>query len=61
MDVVFGILFLTLGNIDIRFIEEDFTWKTYITDEALSTTKHIQIIDWKEFAKVVLIQTKRFL
>lgn len=44
--------FLTLSKFKIEFAEKQFTWKAYITAEALPTTKRVQIISPKEFAKV---------
>ena len=54
MDIVFGMLFLTLSNANIRFAEGELTWKTFTAAEALLITKRVQIIDWKEFAKAAL-------
>lgn len=54
MDVVLGMPFLTFSNADIRFPEGDLTWRTYTATDALPTTKRVQIIDRKEFAKVAL-------
>ena len=54
MDVVLGMPFLTLSNADIRFAEGELTWRTYTPAEALPTTKRVQIIDRKEFAKAAL-------
>ena len=52
--VVLGIPFLTLSNADVQFVEKKLTWRFYITSKALSTTKRIELIDKKEFAKVAL-------
>ena len=47
-------LFLKLDIADMLFDKETFTWKTYTTNKALSTTKQVQIIDKKDFVIVVL-------
>ena len=38
-EIVLGKSFLTLSNIDVQFVEKELIWKSYITAEALSTTK----------------------
>ena len=54
MKVILGMPFLTLSNADVSFADNDLTWRTYTPDEALPTTKRVQIIDRKEFAKAAL-------
>ena len=54
MEVILSIFFLTFSNINIQFAEKEFTWKTYITKKALSTTCRVELIDQKEFAKAEL-------
>ena len=54
MEVVLGIFFLTLSNVDIQFAEKELTWRTYTTKEALPTIRQVKIIDQKRFAKVAL-------
>ena len=46
--------FLTLSNADIQFARKELTWRSYITAEALPTTKRVEIIDKKEFTKAAL-------
>ena len=53
-EVVLGMPFLTLSNADVQFVEKELTWRTYTTAEALPTTKRVELIDKKEFAKVAL-------
>ena len=55
-EVVFGMLFLTLSNTDVDFLDQDLRWKTYTTEEALPTTKRIELVGKKEFAAAVLDQ-----
>ena len=52
--VVLRMPFLTLSNVNIQFAEKKLTWRSYITTEALPTTKRVEIIDKKEFAGVAL-------
>ena len=54
MEVVLGIFFLTLSNADIQYIEKKLTWKFYTIAKVLPTTKQVELIDKKKFAKVVL-------
>lgn len=39
MDIVLGMSFLTLSNVEIAFDIESFTWKSYSAAEALPTTR----------------------
>ena len=52
--VVLGMSFLTLSNVDIQFVEKELTWRSDTTAEALSTTKWVELINKKEFAKMAL-------
>ena len=53
-EVVLGMPFLTLSNADVQFVEKELTWRSYTTAEALSTTKRVELINKKEFAKAAL-------
>ena len=53
-EVVLGMPFLTFSNTDVLFVEKQLTWRSYITAEALLTTKRVELINKKEFAKAVL-------
>ena len=46
--------FLKMSNVDIAFGKETLTWKSYITKEALPTTKQVQLVDPKEFVIAAL-------
>ena len=46
--------FLILSNADVQFVEKELTWRSYTTAEALPTTKRVEFIDKKEFAKAAL-------
>ena len=52
--VVLDMLFLTLSNTDVQFIEMELTWRFYTTAKALPTTKRVELINKKEFAKAAL-------
>ena len=54
MEVVLGILFLALSNINIQFAEKELIWKSYTTVKAVQTTKWIELINKKEFVEVAL-------
>ena len=53
-EVVLGMPFLTLSNADVQFVEKELTWRSYTTAEALPTTKQVELINKKEFAKAAL-------
>ena len=54
MKMVLDMFFLTLSNVNTYLAKKKLTWKTYITNKALSTNCQVEFIDWKEFAKVAL-------
>ena len=54
MELVLGMPFLTFNNADVQFVEKELTWTSYTTTEALPTTKQIELINKKEFAKAAL-------
>ena len=53
-EIVLGMPFLTLSNADVQFVEKELTWRSYTTAEALPTTKWVELINKKKFAKVAL-------
>ena len=53
-EVVLSMPFLTLSNADVQFVEMEIIWRSYITAEALPTTKWVELINKKEFAKAAL-------
>ena len=53
-EVVLGIPFLTLSNANVQFVEKELILKSYTTAEALPTTKRVELINNKEFAKAAL-------
>ena len=54
LEVVFGMLFLTLSGADFDFLDREFRWRTYITEEALPTTRCVELVGKKEFAAAAL-------
>ena len=54
MEVVLGMPFLSLSNVDIRFVEREITWRRYTTAKALLTTQRMKLINKKEFAAAAL-------
>lgn len=53
--IVLKIPFLPLSNIDIGFTElKKLIWRFYTIAKGLSTTSRIELINKKEFARVVL-------
>ena len=53
-EVVFGMLFLTLREVDVDFSGRELRWRTYTTKEALLTTRRIGLVGKKEFAAAAL-------
>ena len=53
-EMILGMLFLKISNADMSFGERTLIWRTYTTNEALSTTKQVQIVDPKEFVIAAL-------
>ena len=54
LEVALEMPFLTLSNAEIQFAKKELTWRSYTAAEALPTTKRIELINKKEFAKAVL-------
>ena len=48
-EVILGMPFLKISNVDVSFGEKTLMWRNYITNKALFITKQIQIVDPKEF------------
>ena len=53
-DVVFRMLFLTLSSVDIDFPKKELWWRSYTIEEALPTTKRVELVGKKEFAAAAL-------
>ena len=54
MNIALGILFFTLSNVNIDFVDHHIYWKMYTIAEVLLTIKRVELIKKKEFATVVL-------
>ena len=54
LKVVLGILFLTLSNANVDFLDWDLRWRSYTTNRALLTIKHIKLVGKKKFVTVAL-------
>ncbi len=55
IEVVLGIPFLSLNNVNVKFAElGKLTWRLYTVAEALKTISQVELIDKKEFAKVAM-------
>ena len=54
VEIVLEMPFLTFNNTDIKFAQKKLTWRSYTATEALPTTKRVEIIDKKKFAKAAL-------
>ena len=48
--------FLILSSTNIDFLDWELLWRTYITQNVLSTTKHIKLIEKKKFSATVIDQ-----
>ncbi len=49
-DVVLGMLFLTMSNVDVDFQAQDIEYRSYITGNVLPITRRVEFIEKKEFA-----------
>lgn len=54
LEVVLGMLFLILSNVDVRFLEQQLLWHVYTTAKALPTTCWKEVIDRKKFIAAAL-------
>ena len=52
--VILGIPFLKFNNTNVLFGKKTLTWRTYITNKALPSTKQVQIINKKDFVIAAL-------
>ena len=56
LEIVFGMSFLTLSGADVDFLSRELRLRTYTTKKAFPTTKHVELVDKKEFAATALNQ-----
>ena len=60
-EVILGMLFLKISNVDVLFGEKTLTWKFYTTNKALPTTNQVQLVNPKEFVIAALdVNSKTF-
>ena len=59
MEVVLGMLFLTLSDAGIRYAQKELVWRSYTIAEASTTTRRVNLIDKKEFAKAPLDESSK--
>ena len=50
LEIVLEMLFLTLSNADIRFVEQELAWRIYTAAQTLPITKRVEIIKKRKFA-----------
>ena len=53
-EVVLGMLFPTLCNANVQFVEKKLIWRSYTSAKTLLTTKRMELINKKKFTKVAL-------
>ena len=53
-EVVLGIPFFALSSADIDFSGRELCWRTYTTEEMLSTTRRVKLVGKKKFAAAAL-------
>ena len=46
--------FLILSNADVDFLNRELRWRTYTTEEALPTTRYVELMGKKEFVAAEL-------
>ena len=54
MEVILEMSFLIFNNVNIQFAEKELIWRSYITEQALTTICWVELIEKKEFAKTAL-------
>lgn len=54
MDIILGMSFLILSNIEVNFTDEELSWRLYIIVEVFSITKQVKSIGKEKFAAVAL-------
>ena len=54
LKIVLGIPFLTLSGTNVNFLGRELRWRTYTIEEALLTTRCIELVGKKEFAVIAL-------
>lgn len=52
--MILGMFFLKLTNANIKFLVEEFIWRTYTITKAFYLAKWVELIDKYKFAKAAL-------
>ena len=58
-EIVLGMLFLTLSGVDIDFFGRELRWRTYTIEEALLSTRRIELVGKKELQLQSLTRNMR--
>lgn len=59
IEVILRIYFLILSVADMRFINKELTWKSYLIAKSLLITKGVKLINKKKFTKVILNENSK--
>ncbi len=59
LDIVLGMLFLTISNPDVDFQARDLQWRSYTTGEVLLTTRQVELIGKKSSQQQLLTQSMK--
>ena len=54
LEVILGMPFLTLSGTDVDFLGRELRWKTHTIEEALPTTRHVELVGKEKFAVATL-------
>lgn len=54
VEVVLMMFFLTFSNVELLFSEQELSWRFYTTAGTLSTTKWVELINEKKFARAAI-------
>lgn len=60
MDITFGVFFLNLKNIEVKFNNWVFRWTLYTVAKIFLTTKQVELVRKKEFATAVFYLEIKF-
>ena len=62
LEIMLEMLFLTISNANVDLQTQNLQWRSYTTEDILSTTKQVKLIEKKEFATVTLdLEHKAFI
>lgn len=54
VEIMLGMSFLIFSNVNVSFLEVEFTWNSYIAAKTLPGTKWVELINKEKFAKTAL-------